>query len=85
VCLARALAVEPDVLVLDEPTSALDGLTASLVADLIRAHATQGGMVVLVSHDLTMVRGVADQVLVLERGRLVAAGSPDRIDYLEAR
>jgi putative ABC transport system ATP-binding protein len=83
-CLARALAVEPEVLLLDEPTSALDGLNASLIGDLARDHVAAGGTVVLVSHDLTVVHHVADRVLALDRGRLVAAGTPDEIDYLEA-
>jgi putative ABC transport system ATP-binding protein len=83
-CLARALAVEPEMLLLDEPTSALDGLNASLIGDLARDHVAAGGTVVLVSHDLTVVHHVADRVLALDRGRLVAAGTPDEIDYLEA-
>jgi putative ABC transport system ATP-binding protein len=83
-CLARALAVEPEVLLLDEPTSALDGLTASLIADLARDHVAGGGTVVLVSHDLAVVRRVAHHVLVLHGGRLIAAGPPQEIDYLEA-
>ena len=83
-CLARALAVEPEVLLLDEPTSALDGLTAALIADLARDHVAGGGTVVLVSHDLAVVRRVAHHVLVLDHGRLVASGPPTEIDYLEA-
>jgi putative ABC transport system ATP-binding protein len=84
-CLARALAVEPEVLLLDEPTSALDGLTAAIIADLARDHVARGGTVVLVSHDLTVVRRVAHHVLVLHSGRLIASGPPSQIDYLEAR
>jgi putative ABC transport system ATP-binding protein len=83
-CLARALAVEPEVLLLDEPTSALDGLTAALIADLARDHVAAGGTVVLVSHDLAVVRRVAHHVLVLHGGRLIASGPPGEIDYLEA-
>jgi putative ABC transport system ATP-binding protein len=83
-CLARALAVEPEVLLLDEPTSALDGLTAALIADVAGAHVSGGGTVVLVSHDLAVVRRVAHHVLVLHAGRLTAAGPPTRIGYLEA-
>jgi len=83
-CLARALAVEPEVLLLDEPTSALDGLTAALIADLARDHVAGGGTVVLVSHNLTVVRRVAHHVLVLDGGRLAASGPPTEVDYLEA-
>jgi putative ABC transport system ATP-binding protein len=83
-CLARALAVEPEVLLLDEPTSALDGLTAAFIADLASDHVTSGGTVVLVSHNLAVVRRVAHHVLVLDGGRLTASGPPTEIDYLEA-
>ncbi|MDQ4094007.1 MAG: ATP-binding cassette domain-containing protein [Actinomycetota bacterium] len=83
VCLARALALEPEVLLLDEPTSALDGLNAALVGELARDHVSAGGTVVLASHDLAIVRNVADWVLVLNGGRLVGAGRPDVMGYLE--
>ncbi|GLY64759.1 ABC transporter ATP-binding protein [Amycolatopsis taiwanensis] len=84
VCLARALAVEPEILLLDEPTSALDGVTVSFVARLARGHVADGGTVVLVSHDLAVVRSIAERVLVLDTGQLVAAGRPEDVDYLEA-
>jgi putative ABC transport system ATP-binding protein len=83
-CLARALAVEPEVLLLDEPTSALDGLTAVFIADLARDYVAGGGTVVLVSHDLSVVRRVAHHVLVLDGGHLAASGPPSEIGYLEA-
>lgn len=84
VCLARALAVEPEVLLLDEPTSALDGVSSGVIIDAARGHLAAGGAVVLVSHDLTVVRGIAEAVLVLDHGHLIAHGHPDEIDYLEA-
>lgn len=83
-CLARALALEPEVLLLDEPTSALDGVNVALIAALARSHVAAGGSVVLVSHDLAVVRTLADSVLVLDHGRLTAAGAPEEIEYLEA-
>jgi putative ABC transport system ATP-binding protein len=82
VCLARALAVAPRMLVLDEPTSALDGLNAALIADLARDHITTGGTVVLAGHDLTVIRRIADTVLALDHGRLIKTGPADSIDYL---
>lgn len=85
VCLARTLAVEPQVLLLDEPTSALDGVNVAVVTGLARRFVADGGTVILVSHDLDIVRHVADTVLVIERGRLVSAGRPGEVDYLEAR
>ncbi|HKS47115.1 MAG TPA: ATP-binding cassette domain-containing protein [Amycolatopsis sp.] len=84
VCLARALAVEPEVLLLDEPTSALDGVSSGVIVEAARDHVAAGGTVVLVSHDLAVVRGIADTVLVLDHGHLIAHGHPDEIDYLEA-
>ena len=84
VCLARALAVEPEVLLLDEPTSALDGVSSGVIVDAAQDHLAAGGTVVLVSHNLTVVRGIAEQVLVLDHGHLIAHGHPDEIDYLEA-
>lgn len=83
-CLARALALEPEVLLLDEPTSALDGVNVALIAELARGHVAAGGSVVLVSHDLAVVRTLADHVMVLDHGRLTAAGAPEEVEYLEA-
>jgi UDP-glucose/iron transport system ATP-binding protein len=80
-CLARSLAVEPEVLLLDEPTSALDGPSAAIIATLVRDHVAAGGTVVLVSHDHGLVASVADQVLIFERGHLVSGGRPDEIDH----
>src|SRR5712675_1019172 len=80
-CLARALAVEPEVLLLDEPTSALDGITAALIATLVRGHVNEGGTVVLVSHDPALIGGVAERVLELDHGRLIADGCPDDINH----
>ncbi|MBF6326947.1 ATP-binding cassette domain-containing protein [Nocardia transvalensis] len=77
VCLARALAVGPEVLVLDEPTSALDEAAAAVIAELIRAHCRAGGAAVLVSHDSGFVGTVADDILMLEGGRLSPLGALD--------
>ncbi|WP_187687287.1 ABC transporter ATP-binding protein [Nocardia wallacei] len=75
VCLARALAVRPEVLLLDEPTSALDEAAAEVVGELIRAHCRSGGSVVLVSHDSVFTAAVADDILLLEGGRLSPLGA----------
>lgn len=80
VCLARALAVAPRVLLLDEPTSALDGVSAGLVEDVAHRMVAEGGTVVLVSHNSALVGRVAQRVLLLEAGRLVAACRPSEID-----
>jgi len=82
-CLARALALGPEVLLLDEPCSALDPVAAGVIEDLIvslRGFYT----VVLVTHDLAQARRVADHVAILwptpHGGRLVVSGGPDQLD-----
>ncbi|MDF3291591.1 ABC transporter ATP-binding protein [Streptomyces silvisoli] len=85
VCLARTLAVEPEVLLLDEPTSALDTASAQAVERTIRNLVDSGLAVVLVSHNLSQARRIADQVRVLRAGRLVDSGPADRIAYLKER
>lgn len=80
--LARSLAVEPEVLLLDEPTSALDDRSATAVDEVIRGLVADGLTVVLVSHDLERVAGLADSVMVLDHGRLVERGAPNEIGYL---
>ncbi|WP_234327357.1 ATP-binding cassette domain-containing protein [Streptomyces sp. NRRL WC-3742] len=75
VALAAALAHRPDLLVLDEPTSALDPATArALLADVRRLRADGGPAVLLVAHDLAQVAEVADEVAVLDGGRVVERG-----------
>lgn len=71
VALARALATRPDVLVLDEAVSALDPELRVRLLGLVDGLRTQGLGVVLVSHDLGLVRGFADRILVMDEGRVV--------------
>ena len=70
--LARALAVEPSLLLLDEPTSALDDASAEVIGALVGDFVSTGGTVVLVSHDHGLIDSVAGQVLVLDHGHVVA-------------
>jgi putative ABC transport system ATP-binding protein len=74
VCLARALAVRPEVLLLDEATSALDPFAASVVEDVVRGLTGDGVSVVMVSHDLGQARRMADDLVVVRGGRVVATG-----------
>ncbi|HWL72835.1 MAG TPA: ATP-binding cassette domain-containing protein, partial [Burkholderiaceae bacterium] len=80
--LARALAVEPEVLLLDEPTSSLDEAAARAVDEVIRDLVSEGLSVVLVSHDLERAAAITDDALVLDRGRLVERGNPRFVKYL---
>ena len=76
-CIARALAVEPEVLLLDEPTAGVDPEAERAIMDLIaRLNGERGLTVVLVSHHLRMVRGLAHAVVWVEDG-LVRKGSTD--------
>lgn len=80
--LARALAVDPEALLLDEPTSALDATAAAAVDDVIRSLVGEGLSVVLVTHDLTRAAAVTDDALVIEAGRLIERGDPKNVRYL---
>ncbi|MGW1676385.1 methionine ABC transporter ATP-binding protein [Saccharopolyspora sp. NPDC002376] len=75
IAVARALAAKPSVLLADEPTSALDpGTTDSVLTVLDRARAELGVTVLVVTHDMAVVRKIADDVAVLEDGRVVEHG-----------
>ena len=81
-CLARALAVGPEVLLLDEPTSALDAVAAQAVEQVVRSLVAEGLTAVLVSHDLHQARRLADDAVILAGGRVVEAGPVDEVRYL---
>jgi putative ABC transport system ATP-binding protein len=81
-CLGRALAVGPEVLLLDEPTSALDAVAAMSVERVVRALVADGLTAVLVSHDLRQAKRLADDVLVLRAGRVEEAGPAADSPYL---
>ncbi|MBL8545421.1 MAG: ABC transporter ATP-binding protein [Hyphomonadaceae bacterium] len=74
--LARALAQHAPLLLLDEPTAGLDPAQALGVADILRAQVEKGGSVVFSTHDIALAAGVADRVLLMKSGRIIAQGAP---------
>lgn len=80
VALARALALEPELLFLDEPTSGLDPITARNFDSLIRTLCDSLGITILLTtHDIDTILGIVDNIIVLGNGVTIAAGSVDDI------
>ncbi|HEY8979793.1 MAG TPA: ATP-binding cassette domain-containing protein [Streptomyces sp.] len=79
VTLAQALLLGARVVVADEPTTGQDALTKSRVVDELAALAARGIAVVLLSHDLDVVRALADEVHVMRAGRIVESGTADAV------
>jgi len=80
VALARALAPDPGMLLLDEPLAALDAITRNDVRRVLRRHlATFPGVRLLITHDPVDAAVLADEIVVLDRGRVVQTGTPDEI------
>ena len=77
-CLARALAVEPDVLLLDEPTSSLDPVSTEAVEHLLRT-LSPGITIVIVTHNLAQARRLSDRTAFFFEGRLAEAGETEQV------
>ncbi|UVF22097.1 amino acid ABC transporter ATP-binding protein [Microvirga terrae] len=77
--IARALAMEPKVLLFDEPTSALDPEMVGEVLDVMQQLAKTGVTMVVVTHEMGFARRVADRVVFMDGGRIIEEGPPDEI------
>ena len=76
---ARAIALDPKLLLLDEPLAGLSSVEATTIADLIRGLPGQGITVVLVEHNLGEVLRIADRLVVLDAGKVLAQGVPQEV------
>ncbi len=78
--LARALALDPEIMLLDEPNAGLDPITAAEIDELIRDLQQERGITsVVVTHDMRSVQTVADRVALLNKGRVVIEGTPEEL------
>lgn len=73
--LARALAVKPDILFLDEPTANLDPASTKIIEDIVMAEKQAGTKIIFVTHDIGQAQRIGDEVLFLNRGRLLEQSS----------
>lgn len=77
-CIARAIALEPEILILDEPTASLDPISAQKIEELIlkiKSHTT----IIIVTHNLAQARRIADHVAFFFNGELIEAGTTQQI------
>lgn len=76
---ARALACRPRLLLLDEPAAGLDGTETAALGHHLRDVVADGVTILLVDHDMSLVLGTCDRIVVLDFGRVLAEGTPDQI------
>lgn len=80
VALARALMLEPEIIMYDEPTSGLDPVTSRMVDDLVVETRKRFGVTsVIISHDMVGALQIADEIYLLSKGSIVASGSPSEL------
>jgi len=77
--IARALAMEPDLILFDEPTSALDPELVGEVLEVMRKLAKIGMTMLIVTHEMSFARDIADRIIFMENGYIVEEGTPEKI------
>ena len=84
VALARAIVMDPEVILYDEPTTGLDPIRADLINELIlRLQRTLGATGIVVTHDMASARKVGDRIVMLYKGHLIVDTTPDRIGEID--
>jgi phospholipid/cholesterol/gamma-HCH transport system ATP-binding protein len=78
--LARAMALDPDILLIDEPSAGLDPITAGEIDDLLVALKKGGTTLVMVTHNIPSARHVADELAMLHEGKIIAQGTARDLD-----
>jgi general L-amino acid transport system ATP-binding protein len=79
VAIARALAMQPKIMLFDEPTSALDPEMIKEVLDVMKELALSGMTMIVVTHEMSFAREVADRMVFFDDGIIVEAGTPEEI------
>ncbi|MGL5417412.1 MAG: amino acid ABC transporter ATP-binding protein [Clostridium sp.] len=79
IAIARALAMEPDVMLFDEPTSALDPEMVGEVLSVMKSLANEGMTMVIVTHEMGFAKEVGDRVLFMDEGIIMEEGTPEKI------
>ena len=79
IAIARALAMQPDVMLFDEPTSALDPEMVGEVLNVMKSLANDGMTMVIVTHEMGFAKEVGDRVLFIDEGKILESGTPEEI------
>ena len=79
IAIARALAMNPDVMLFDEPTSALDPEMVGEVLNVMKELAKEGMTMVVVTHEMGFAREVGDRILFMDEGKILEQGTPDEL------
>ena len=79
IAIARALAMDPDVMLFDEPTSALDPEMVGEVLNVMKELAKEGMTMIVVTHEMGFAREVGDRILFMDKGNIMEEGTPEEI------
>lgn len=77
--IARAFATEPHIILLDEPTAGMNPKETSEIMELIKKLKTMGKTVLLIEHDMRVVMGISEKIIVLDHGVKIAEGTPEEV------